>query len=330
MDVDSGSELFYFCHFNLEIWRAPSQLSRVKLNTRRVRDFFANVYFAFFGSLASIVALIWFAFDKLKPWTILWAILVPVAVLCLAGIAIYSIRVRQENIQFRNFTKILHRINHDYRDTLSAVFKNHSIDLSAEDYWTYLKQSERKTLKSSCEKIAKIFTAFTHRPCTVTVKLITQAEGKNVCEMLERSEENSERDTCTPRQFDIGTGANTAFDRATLASQGSVAHFHSADLTAEKDYRNQRDHWSDVYLSTIVVPIRSVHRSKDGKDYCRDDIGFLCVDTLSPHRLNDTWHVELLASFADQMYNYISLMRGNYSLKKAVTPVTAQERSAVS
>ena len=94
--------------------------------------------------------------------------------------------------------------------------------------------------------------------------------------------------------------------------------------TQEKTYRNQRDHWSDFYQNVIIVPIRSVDILKLGnkeKD-ASNDIGFLCVDTQSINRLNNTWHLELLAAFADQMYNFMSLMRGEYQLK-AITPTTS-------
>jgi hypothetical protein len=183
----------------------------------------------------------------------------------------------------------------------------------------YAKENERKTLKSVCQKIAKVYTAFTHCPCTVTVKLVTGVGDKTFCETYERSEENCERDAGPPRQFEVGTGANTGFDRAILYVPGQVSHFHSADLRKDKDYRNQRDHWADSYLSAIVVPIRSVNPTKIGTKDSSDNIGFLCVDTPSTYRLNNTWHVDLLASFADQMYNFISLMRGNYPGRSQVT-----------
>jgi hypothetical protein len=312
-----------FLLFFLETGGLLSHFFNVKLRTRRLYDFLANVYLAFFGSIASIVALIWFALDKVQPTTFVWLFLVPTTFILFSVVAIYSIRVRQENIQFRNFMKTLHRINHDYRDMLSAAFKHPSQEFDPDQYLNFLKQSEIQTIRSACQKVAKIFTAFTHSECTVTVKLITRSGGKDFSETFERSEENSVRDIAPQRPYELNTGANIAFDKALMHISGVTSRFQSDDLTKEKDYRNQRDHWSDFYKNTIVVPIRSVDPIKMGSKDSSDDIGFLCVDTLSLNRLNNTWHVELLAAFADQMYNFMSLMRGKYRLKAGAVNMLA-------
>ena len=288
----------------------------MKMSARRVHDFLEDTWIAFFGSVASIVSLAWFAYLEIKPspWAVVAAVLLPLSFIVFLSASIYSIRVRQENRAFRECVKALHRINHDYRDTLCAIFRHtgHKPDLQHRDYAT---ESERKTVKSVCQKIAKIYTGLTHSDCTVTVKLVTRLGEKMMCETYERSEENCRRDAGPIRQFEINTGANTAFDKAIMYTSEATSHFHSSDLMAENSYRNQRDHWADYYRSCIVVPIRSVYLDKIGsKDYS-DDIGFLCVDTMSTYRLNNTWNVELLAAFADQMYNFICLMRGKYALQ---------------
>ncbi len=312
--------------FGLELTAQSLHFFNVQLQTKRFYDLLANVYVAFFGSVASIAGLIWFAFDKLQPSAIVWSALVLVALIFLSAISIYSIRVRQENIQFRQFIKILHRINHDYRDMLSAAFKHQPHEFTGSEYSDFLKKSEKDTIRSVCQKIAKVYTAFTHSDCTVTVKLITRVSEKIVCETHERSEEKCARDT-QQKLFEINTGANTAFDKALMYADGAVSHFHSSDLTKDSSYRNQRDHWSDFYKSTIVVPIRSVDLAKLGSKNASSDIGFLCVDTLSPNRLNNTWHHELLAAFADQMYNFMSLMRGEYQLKSTPSINTTHSES---
>jgi len=300
--------------FPLEIIYNPSQSTYMTKGTKRIYDLLSNVWIAFLGSIASIAGLIWFAIEKVQITTVLWLVVLLSAFALLFAIAIYSIRVRLENIQFRNFVKTLHRINHDYRDMLSAAFKHPPQALGTDGYINFLKQSESKTIKSVCQKISKVFSTFTRRECTVTVKLIVRDGGKVYCETYERSEENCLRDTGQPRLFEVDAGSNTAFDKALMYINGRISYFQSSDLTKEPDYRNQRDHWSDFYKCVIVVPIRSIDQSRIGYKDCSDNIGFLCVDTLSPNRLNDGWHVELLAGFADQMYNFMSLMRGKYQL----------------
>jgi len=54
--------------------------------------------------------------------------------------------------------------------------------------------------------------------------------------------------------------------------------------------------------------------SRLGQPDQSQDLGFLCVDTLSRNRLNEGYHVELMSAFADQMYNFLSLMRGRYTV----------------
>jgi hypothetical protein len=132
-----------------------------------------------------------------------------------------------------------------------------------------------------------------------------------------RNEEESVRDSYPIHLYKINTGENTAFDQALKYSCDGPSHFFSADLRKEKKYKNERQNWQTFYKSAIVVPIRFIYPDKIGhKDYSHD-IGFLCVDTLAPNRLNNRWHLELLSAFADQLYNFICLARGLYNLKES-------------
>jgi hypothetical protein len=291
----------------------------VLLSTRRFHTFFNSSWVAFLGSVASVISLIWFAYLEINhaPQMTVWVVLLGASLAFFVGAGIYTVKVRQENREFCKFMGTLHQINHDYRDALSAAFKFNpaSSNATEEGYVKYLDKWEEKTIKGVCQKIAEFYTAFTHCKCTVTVKLIKQLDGKTFCSSYARSEENCKRDTWEPMDFEVGTGRNTAFDKALLYASATISHFHSWDLAKETDYRNQRDNWGNIYKSAIVVPIRSVNRERLGTQQSSDDIGFLCVDTPATQRLNNTWHVELLAGFADQMYNFFCLMRGRYTLK---------------
>jgi hypothetical protein len=55
-------------------------------------------------------------------------------------------------------------------------------------------------------------------------------------------------------------------------------------------------------------------------------LGFLAVDTMSENRLNNTYQMQMLAAYAHQMYNFMSLMRGKYSL--AASPESQQIQNA--
>lgn len=223
-----------------------------------------------------------------------------------------AILVVINNKSLRRIGYYIHRINHAYRDTLYGCFGDNSSKKNTQE----LAEIAKNTLKSVCQNIAKIYSSeLKGRDCTVTIKLITKDEkGGASCGTYVRSEEDSRRDQSPPFVYAVGTGANTAFDSALRIGQaGKCSHFYSGDLTKDDTYNNQRSHWDNFYRSTIVVPIRRLNPHKLGLPDASDDIGFLSVDTMSRNRLNDEHHVELLAAFADQMYNFFCLMQGKYT-----------------
>lgn len=62
------------------------------------------------------------------------------------------------------------------------------------------------------------------------------------------------------------------------------------------------------------MPIHRVTGEQDHHGWKSDNLGFLAIDTPSANRLNNTYHLHLLAAYGHQMYNFMSLMRGKYSL----------------
>jgi hypothetical protein len=281
---------------------------------------------AFFGALASIAGFFWFIYDKFSPAPseILELIILLVVALILGALFYFSIRVRQENAALRRTAATIHKINHDYRDALSKMFGgNHPVTDEVARI-----QCERETLQAVCQSAARIFNSFTHADCMVTIKLIDRdTNGSLTCQTYVRSQLNCERDIYPSPPYEINTGRNTAFDEALRFSAGAISHFYSADLTEMAKsgrYRNQRDNWSEYYQSAMVVPIRYVNPQKAGRRDASDDIGFLSIDTLSKYRLNNEYHLHFLAAFADQMYNFMSLMRGGYKVLPIEVPVPAQ------
>ncbi len=273
-------------------------------------------YIGLIGSVASIVSLVAWAYSKLPTG---WAGLLLLSALALSLLAlvavssIYSLRIRQENRAFRRSQHVLHAINHNYRGVLNDVFgetKIHSMERRA--------QLEKDTLRSVCEELSRLFLAFTHVPCTVTVKLIVRGrDGALYARTHARSDNMCGRDKVEPFDFQLNTGKNTGLDRALEHVQGRVSHFFSADLFSEAErgeYYNERPNWRDCYRSAIVVPIQHVTGKKDQHGWIADSLGFLAVDTLSENRLNNSYQMHMLAAYAHQMYNFMMLMRGTYSL----------------
>jgi hypothetical protein len=220
--------------------------------------------------------------------------------------------IRGELADIKECATTLHKINHSYRDALRTVFGSPTRLRKA------LEEIELDNLRLVCERIAEMFTSLIKAKCVVTVKLIREQDdnGKrqSSCHTLVRSESGSERD----RQlvaYQIGKGANTAFDVALKYNPHGPSRFFSPDLVKDYEegiYSNERTDWRHFYRSALVVPIRSVTYEHLPGRAAFNNLGFLAVDTLAPNKLNETFHLQFLAAFADQMFNFMSLMRGRY------------------
>lgn len=262
------------------------------------------------GTVTSVGSFFWVFADYFsKSAFLLPAVSLTVSVALFFTIVAYSFHVRNENAGLKDVTGHLHGINHIYRDVLHACFSGPAPVTNREE----LIRHERETIRGVCQRIENIFSRLIGRDCLVTVKLITKDEkGNRYCTTYERSQDKCERDKDGLCAYEVGTGRNSAFDEALrMRHNGERSRFYSGDIANDRAYCNQRQHWEQFYRSAIVVPIRSPRSSRDVDD--SDDLGFLCVDTMSRNRLKDSYHVNLMAAFADQMYNFFCLMRGTYN-----------------
>lgn len=280
--------------------------------SRWINDTAESKWFVFASGIATLVS---FYFDFRREFQSLPInVSLALSLTAFAAAATYSIRVREKLLNHQRSARFIHDINHEYRDILSEVFGVALQDSEPID--SVLVTRERQIIETVCNRIASIYAGLTARPCTVSVKVITRDDSKFTCHTYARSEPRSrrDRDGC-PGVYAIDTGENTAFDTALQPDPSNISHFFGGDLPKMKRqnrYRNQRDNFEKYYKSAIVVPIRS--RVQVNQQNASNDRGFLCVDTLSTNCLNGGYHVELLAGFADQMYNFLSLMRGTYRL----------------
>ena len=225
------------------------------------------------------------------------------------AVTIASLIVLGNNRKLKDVAESFREINSIYKDRLFGLFSGDN-PIAERDK---LVGTEQSTLSAVCQRIGQIYTKLIGKECVVTVKLLTQEDnGALYVTTYARSEDDCERDKSNPKKYEVNTGQNTAFDQALMKdTTGNITHFYSGDLKKHKNYQNQRPNWSKFYQSAIVVPIRCL--GVEGKAF-RDDIGFLCVDTKSRNRLDNSYHVTMLAALSDQMYNFISLMRGTYSV----------------
>lgn len=271
-----------------------------------------NPWFMVGAGMASIISFIGYLYDKTTPApdtvALLW-LFITILVLCIGYV--YSIKVRSENIALRGLSEVFYEINLIYKNKLYELFGSKDPVTDPTDLLT----EEERVLRSVCQRIENIFSRVTNRNCMVTVKLITKEGGRHYAHTYVRGQDLCNRDSPERVQFVVGTGENNGFDKAlTKRSDGLPLHFFSPDLQKETDYSNQRQHYLRYYRSTLVVPICGENKGKEGTHEQFDRVGFLCVDTLSTHRLNNGYHLYMLSALANQMYNFMSLMRGKYTV----------------
>ncbi len=270
----------------------------------------ASPWFVVASGVASIAAFLWFLYEKSSSTPELGSnVVLSVCIIVLSSGYVYSFRVRTENIALRDIAKVFLTINTIYRDKLHDLFASAHPVTKPQD----LVGEEERVLRAVCERIGHgIFARVIGRPCMVTIKLVTQDNGRYYAQTYVRSQELCERDKGEPVKYWLGTNENTAFDEASKRRADRPSHYYSPDLRKESGYCNQRQHYDRHYRSVLVVPIRGVNTGREGTNDEFDLIGFLCVDTLSTNRLNNGFHLDMLSALASQMYNFISLMRGKY------------------
>jgi hypothetical protein len=208
-----------------------------------------------------------------------------------------------ENKRLKACVHELHQVNHLYRDAISNRFFDAGITENLND--GQLVEQEKAVLNHVCTKISGIFKFLTNRKCFVAVYLIRNTKTQTVCSIYAYSEYEASRFQKPPETFSIGP-ENTRFWEANVRRLCCMNFFHSPDLTKQPDYNDQTQHFAEKYKSCIVVPIRYFPNREGAKP---DDLGYLVVDTLARDRLNNGFHVQYLASFADQMYNFQNIWR---------------------
>jgi len=285
-------------------------MQKVPSKARKVAE---HPWFVILASVSSIAGFFWYLHDRVAQYPpVLSGLYFTISLLVLLAGIFYSLKVRSENVALRDIASTFNEINHIYRDSLKDMFGGNNPVDNPED----LLVEEERVLRSVCQRIENIFVRVTNRNCMVTIKLLLkETDGRYFAHTYVRSLENCPRDKPERRKYQVGTGANTTFDKALQkCPNGIPSHFFSPDLTREEGYCNERQHYDKIYRSAIVVPIRGVNKGKEGTNEEYDMIGFLCVDTKSTHRLNDGYHLQMVSSLAGQMYNFMSLMRGKYTV----------------
>jgi hypothetical protein len=197
---------------------------------------------------------------------------------------------------FKLTCQVRHEISHVYRDEHGK--NNLRIEAGGPAVTLALHGiRERDVFGIVNQKAAIMYRELLGSRCSVETYLCTP--GPDTCVVVARSERGNERDRYDDFEFTVSK--NTAFVEARAKRVGTSC-FLSGDLrmlARNGGYIDEREHWDHLCQSRLVIPIR----------FKNQEIGFLSLETKSRHRINHTYHVEILASLADDMYAFLHASR---------------------
>jgi hypothetical protein len=197
--------------------------------TRWLNDTVENRWVVFSGTVASLAS--FFMAFRLGFQNVFANATLACTLTLFVATAIYSIRVREKLMALQNAARLVHDINHEYRDVLSEALGPHENLQQTGPIDPELVKREREVIETVCNRIAAIYTALISRPCTVTVKILTKEGSDWFCHTYARSEPRSRRDRDGgPDTYAVGSGENTAFDIASQPAPEGISHFFSPDL----------------------------------------------------------------------------------------------------
>ncbi len=209
----------------------------------------------------------------------------------------------------RSFTK-LHDLNHLYRNTL-AITNAQLLQLdgkkSNQEINELLARTEDSTVQRVLGIIADQFSLLINRQVVVT--FWRYIEDDSTCIEQETSAQGKDASRPFQERASYSKAHNSVF-RDCRGFKGKCCHYFSEDITAKdatkEGYTDERPDYGEHYQSVLCVPIRFSHGELE------DVIGYLQIDTKSRHRLNDVEHLYILSAYADQLYNFLSLVRRNF------------------
>ena len=238
-----------------------------------------------------------------------------IALYILAALCVFVFyRVFNENRRLKESYAKIHDLNHCYRQTLAetslALLSLPAGDKT--DVKERLLHIEKETLGKALAIISDIYEHLLAHEVVATVWLF-DPQAKTVEEYV-NSHDGRKSTRSVRRGVPLHIDKNTRFCECKTIKD-KFCHYHSPDLietgNTKEGYDDLVPHYIDHYKSVLVVPIR-FRVEEAGEEKYEDRLGFLQLDTMSRYQLNDAEHLALLAAFADQIYNFMSLVRRNY------------------
>jgi len=218
------------------------------------------------------------------------------------------LRIFTENTRLKAAFSEVHNLNHLYRQTLAGTSaKLLAIDSGNEaGRKTILLSAESDTIRSVVQIISSTFSLLIGRKVVATIWLYQKDIGSCTEYACSDSETSPIRNR-VPRDF-YDVAENDYFNLC-LDRNGSCCHFLENQVSKKLErraFKDQRNNAAEIYQAILVVPIRFVQGNQE------DRIGFLQIDTKSRNRFNSVEHLFLLSAFADQLYNFLSIVRRNF------------------
>lgn len=228
---------------------------------------------------------------------ILW---MSVAALIAAISSVAYLHALRKNRRLSSELGTIHEITHAFHDAIAVAFQHNDINRVLE--------IEHKTLDRFCQSVKKIFDNMTGVNCHITIKLLTIENGNQFVSTYASTRSNWSKS----KRKELVQNTTDYVESLRIKPERDQSYFYAADLTRKTLYQNSNMDWQNYYKSTLVVPIRRTFREKT----IVDDIGFLCVDTLEPDKLNDDDHLKFLTYFSEQLYFFLSTLRGGLVMEE--------------
>jgi hypothetical protein len=284
-------------------------------------SFFQHPWFLCAASISAVVQIIIWVFEAAgKLPKIDWVhTVITHGVFVMGGLVLFGILLISGNFQRvkRSLAKI-HDLNHLYRNTLAETSAKLLILDGAtrdEDVKGLLARTEFETIDRVTSIIAAQFQLLFNRPVVVT--FWKYDDDQKACVEQETSANGT--DSTRPfRQKERYLKRHNSVFCDNRDKKGKCCHFYSPDVSEtsgqEFGYQDERPNYLEFYKSVLCVPIRFCFQTRENEPTIEDLVGYLQVDTASRYRLNNAEHLYLLSAYADQLYNFLSLVRRNFIL----------------
>lgn len=195
---------------------------------------------------------------------------------------------------------IVHNIYHEYRCILKKLILEEKV--ITERNYINIKKSFDMYISYILMNTQKLLEKITKEECSVCIKIII--DNDNVTTFMRDNISYNIRSKIDSRMIKFPIRENTAFINIVDENNPDTI-FICNDLGANRNYNNQNPEWSELYNSTLVVPIRYRFSSK-GPDSA-DVLGFLCTDSLNA-KFDSKVCTALLSAFGDSLYNLFLLI----------------------